>query len=325
MKSIQMLYPDLSFAEQKSLINEIKYDPFKVSKTGRDVKQRGIVDIIMDYKVGKNKDLASWVMGNLMGAPETGGFSRVHEIKGERAGKLELEIPGLFRKSITEEEGVGVSEKELGSITQEQQTARVKTPYKGKKIKIAEELKIGEQEVGAVKRVAGEYIEQAKLKDLTYNKIGEEILPIARPVIEKLFNRDAKFYKKFKENGLKDPYVQKVIKENRKVLFDHAKTLFHSIPEQMSEMTAEVTGAMKTFGPLYTPTGRRVQWSEMPVWTGLSASKKASGPFVFEKKKAFNEADLKKSLLDFIYTNPKTGKPLRTEQVNTRIEKLIDL
>jgi hypothetical protein len=324
MKAVQKLYPDLPFAEQKSLINEIKYDPFKVSKTGKDVRKRGIVDIIMDYKPGKNKDLASWVMGNLMGAPETGGFSRVHEIKGERAGKLELEIPGLFRKSITEEEGAGVKEKELGSTTQEKQTTREKAPYTGKKIKIAEELKIEERDVESTKRVAGEYIEQAKLKDLTYDKIGNEILPVARPVIEKVFKRDAKFYKKLKENGLKDPYVQKVIKENRKDLFDNAFTLFHSIPKQMSKMAAEVTGAMGKFGPLYSPTGKRLQWSQMPTWMELSRSKKAQGPPIFEKKKFFNEADLKRAFLDFMYTNPKTGKPLRTEQVNTRIENLID-
>ena len=324
MEAVNRMYPELPFAEKKALMNEIKFDPFKISKTGKDVKKRGVVDIVMDYKVGKNKDLASWVMGNLLGAPETGGFSRVHEIKNERAGKLDLEIPGLFRKSITEEQGVGIRERELGSTTQEKQVSRVKAPYKGEKIKLAKDLKVEEREVGAIKRVAGEFIEQAKLKDLTYNKIGEEILPIARPVVERLLNRDVKFYERFKENGLRDPYVQKVIKENRKDLFDLAKPLFHSIPEQMSEMTAEVTGAMKTFGNLYTPTGRRVQWSEMPVWMNLSASKKASGPFVFEKKKFFNEAELKRSFLDFIYLNPKTGKPLRTEQVNTRIEKLID-
>jgi hypothetical protein len=317
--SIKTMYPKLTFAEREALINEINFDPFKASGKGR-----GIVDIVMDYKAGKSKDLASWVMGNLFGSPETGGFSRIHEIKG-RPGNLNLEIKGLFRRSITEEEGAGVTEAELGSTTQEQQrSVEVGTPYKGKKIKLAEELKLQEQEVVAIKRVAGNFIQQAKLKDLTYNNIGNEILPIARPVVERLLSRDAVFYKKLKDNGLKDPYVQKVIKENRKQLFDLAEPLFNSIPEQMSQMTAEVTGAMKTFGNLYTPTGRRVQWSEMPVWMGLSAKKKASGPFVFEKKKFFNETELKRAFLDFIYLNPETGKPLRTEQVNTRIEKLID-
>jgi len=323
MDALNKKYPDLTFAQKKSLFYELKHDPYLANK---QAKKRGVVEAIMDYKEGKSKDLASWVMANLLGSPEAGGFSRMHEIiKGERReGRVgNIEIPGMFRKSITEEKGVGVSEKELGTVTQQQQRSAEKV-YTGKKIKIAEDLKLKDAEVEAGKRVIGEYMEQAPLKDFTYKKIGEAVMPILRPIVERAFKRDAEFYKRFNEKGLRDPYVQEVIKANRRDLFDHAKTFFHSIPEQMSKMTAEVTGAMGTFGALYTPTGKRLQWSEMPVWMELSKSKKASGPPIFEKRKVFNETELKKALLDFMYTNPKTGKPLRTEQVNKRIERGLD-
>ena len=324
MDALNKKYPDLSFAQKKSLFNELKFDPFLANP---NAKKRGVVEAIMDYKEGKSKDLASWVMANLLGSPEAGGFSRMHEIiKGDRrVGAVgNIQIPGMFRKSITEEKGVGVSEKELGVTTQAEQ-ASTKTTYTGKKIKIAEDLKLKNEDIEAGKRVIGEYMQQAKLKDFTYKKIGEAVAPILRPIVENHFGRTAEFYKeKAKNEKKKSDSYKSIIKNTRSVLFNGAKTFFNSIPEQMSKMTAEVTGSMKTFSDLYTPTGKRLQWSEMPVWMELSRKKKASGPQIFEKRKVFNETELKKALLDFMYNNPKTGKPLRTEQVETRVERLID-
>mgnify|MGYP003641264292 CR=1 FL=1 len=314
---------DMSFTEKKTLIRDLLLDPLKVKaeKTKKDIKKRGVLDVIMDYKPGLNKDLASWVMGNLMGAPETGGYSRIHEI--EKRGRERLELGDLHRKSIGREEGQ-VRESELGITTQEQQ-AMPGPKYIGEQIVIAKDLGASATAIEGVKRVAAEFLEQAKLKDLTYNEIGDALMDVTRPIVERALGRDAEFYAELErgDKNKSDKY-KNIMKDTRTVLFDKAKTLYESIPLQMSEMIGKITGAMKTFGTLYDATGMRVKYKYLPDWMGLTPKQKAEGPHIFTKKPFGETKEGKTAFLNFMYNNPITGKKLTNAQLNTRVERLID-
>ena len=151
-------------------------------------------------------------------------------------------------------------------------------------------------------------------------------MDVTRPIIEKHFNRGEEFYKEMNSGKrAKSDEYKKVMAETRNILLRDAKTLYSGLPKQISEMTGEVSGVMKTFGNFFNPSGRRVNWSEMPSWMNLTPSQKARGPHVFDKKPFdISEVRGKKAFLDFVYNNPETGKPRTNAQINTIVEKLID-
>ena len=82
---------------------------------------------------------------------------------------------------------------------------------------------------------------------------------------------------------------------------------------------------MSKFGELFEPTGKRFQYGQRPSWMDLTSSQKGKGPFIHIKRGFdVSEARGQQAFLDFMYTNPKDGKPVTNAQLNTRVENLID-
>jgi hypothetical protein len=312
--AISKLYPDLTYAERQSFFKDIMVDPFKSEKA----QARGVSGLIKKYRPEEGQNLTQMVREHLVGGGKA-GFSRLHEIKGRASG----EVFEGFRKSIGTETGE-IRESELGFTKQKEFDAKAKVTKRGK-LDIVENLKL-ENNIEDINRKAGDVIEKSKLQEMTTRKIGENMLDVTRPLVEGIFGRTPEFYKEMKSGAKgKSAEYKQVIANTRNVLFDNAKIFHAAIQKQISEMTGEVSGSMKKFADLFEPTGKRMQFGEMPSWMDLTASQKARGPFMFIKKQ-FNKSELdgKRAFLDFMYSNPKTGKKLTNAQVNTRVENLID-
>ena len=312
--AISKLYPDLTYAERQSFFKDIMVDPFKSEKA----QARGVSGLIKKYRPEEGQNLTQMVREHLVGGGKA-GFSRLHEIKGRAGG----EVFEGFRRSIGTETGE-VRESELGSTKQKEFDAKAKVTKRGR-LDIVESLKL-ENNVEDINRKAGDVIEKSKLQEMTTRKIGENMLSTTRPLVEGIFGRTPEFYKEMNSGAKgKSTEYKQIVANTRNVLFDNAKIFHAAIQKQISEMTGEVSGSMKKFADLFEPTGKRMQFGEMPSWMDLTASQKARGPFVFIKKQ-FNKSDLdgKRAFLDFMYTNPNTGKKLTNAQVNTRVENLID-
>ena len=315
-QAIKKMYPDLTYAEIQSFFKDIMVDPFKSEKA----EARGVSGLIKKYRPEEGQNLTQMVREHLVGGGEA-GFSRLHEIKGRASG----EVFEGFRKSIGSETGE-VKESELGSTKQREFDTKAEAAKKGT-IDIAESIKLDKDiEIPNINRKAGDVIENSKLQEMTTRKIGENMLSVTRPSIENVFGRTPEFYKEMNSDSKgKSAEYKKVIADTKTVLFDNAKVFHAAIQKQISEMTGEVSGSMNKFAGLFEPTGKRMQFGKMPSWMDLTASQKARGPFMFIKKQfKSSEIEGKRAFLDFMYTNPKTGKKLSNAQVNTRVENLID-
>ena len=152
---------------------------------------------------------------------------------------------------------------------------------------------------------------------------------VEKEMIEEVRNPESEFYiknfdltNKVHTNKLEKfankKYKKDLIELRRDFIFSKADLIEMSLPKNIDMTTGESNFVTKTFGALYTNTGKRYKSADYPG--DATASKKGEGGDIIIKKTYSSPLEAKRAIMDVIFKPAEGGKPLTNAQIKTRIE-----
>jgi len=152
---------------------------------------------------------------------------------------------------------------------------------------------------------------------------------VEKEMVEEVKNPESEFY--IKNFDLANPkhvkkleqYTNKKYKKDlvdlrKDFIFSKADLIEMSLPKNIDMTTGESNFVTKTFGSLYTNTGKRYKSADYPG--DATAKKKGEGGNIIVKNTYSSPLEVKRAIMDAIFKPTEGGKPLTNAQIKTRIE-----